>query len=132
MGGGAWGQGRGRRSWVWSAKGVVRAMQVIGRKYQAGCHSFFTVRRAVCVCARRPTALVLTLTCRPRSRSSGIRRFGSKGRPESVAIGAEKFSNVPLLRLSARPCRLVLSRDISSPVVHRIVRHLLGDRRDRA
>src|SRR5208283_271528 len=55
-------------------------MQEIARRSQAACHSFFTVRRATCVCALRSTALVFTRTCFTQSRFRGMRRWGFPNR----------------------------------------------------
>src|SRR5208337_3730051 len=77
---------RRTRSSVSSPERVVRSMQVIARRSHAACHSFFTVLRATCDCARRSTALVLTRTSRTQSRLRGMPTFGSRGRPERIAI----------------------------------------------
>jgi len=77
---------RRTRSSVSSPERVVRSMQVMARRSHAACHSFFTVRRATCDCARRSTALVLTRTSRTQSRFSGTPTFGSRGRPARCAI----------------------------------------------
>src|ERR1700687_1959951 len=63
-------------------------MQETARSNHAACQSFFTVRRAPWLCARRSTALVLTRTCCSQSRLSGIPRFDMSGRPASVARGS--------------------------------------------
>jgi len=78
-------------------------MQVIARRSHAACHSFFTVRRATCDCARRSTALVLTRTSRTQSRFSGMPLFESRGRPERTAIASLAcFSRCAMLRESLR------------------------------
>src|SRR5436309_1647366 len=76
---------RRTRSSVSSPDNVVRSAQLTPRSSHAACHSFFTVRRATWVCARRSTALVLTRTCSIQSRFRGMPRFDSSERPPSVA-----------------------------------------------
>src|SRR6185369_17002430 len=78
---------RRTRSSVSSPESVVRSMQVIARSNHAACHSFFTDRRAVWLCARRSTALVLTRTCSTQSRFSGMPRLDKSDRPPKIARG---------------------------------------------
>src|ERR1700730_13228136 len=84
-------------------------MQETARRSHAACQSFFTVRRATWLCARRSTALVLTRTCCTQSRLRGIPRFEISGRPASVAIepGVERLS-------STMPGRDLFSTDIEA------------------
>src|SRR5207248_7232364 len=51
-------------------------MQVMARSSHATCHSFFTVRRVIRLCARRSTAVVFTRTSSTQSRLSGTPRLG--------------------------------------------------------
>ncbi len=72
-------------------------MQAIARSSHAACHSFFTLRRAGMVAARRSTALVFTWISSTQSRFSGIRRFADISRPYSItgcAAGACPFCSV--------------------------------------
>src|SRR5258706_2135316 len=66
------------RPGVSSPASVVRSIQVMARRYQAACHSFFTVRRLGRVAARRSAALGLTRTSRTQSSSSGVPRLRSE------------------------------------------------------
>src|SRR6267154_2031365 len=98
---------RRTRSSVSSPDNVVKSMQVIARKSQAICQSFFTVRRVTKVCARRSTALVLTRTFSIQSRLSGIPRFAVNPRPPSNASGSlcegEWRPGAPSLTLATFP-----------------------------
>jgi hypothetical protein len=59
-------------------------MHAIARSNHAACHSFFTLRRAGMVAARRSTALVFTWISSTQSRFSGIRRFAEISRPYNI------------------------------------------------
>src|SRR5580692_855560 len=77
---------RRTRSSVSSPSLKKKSIQVMARRSQAACHSFFTVRRATWDCERRSTALVLTRTSRTQSRLRGTPVFANKSRPARVAI----------------------------------------------
>src|SRR5579872_4642103 len=70
-------------------------MQVIARNSHAACHSFFTVRRAMWVCALRSTALVFTRACFTQSKLRGMPRLDRSGRPLSVARGEVSMVDSP-------------------------------------
>ena len=59
-------------------------MQAMARSSHAACVSFFTVRRAQCVAARRSTALAFTRTSSTQSTWSAMPRLGSRTRPFST------------------------------------------------
>src|SRR5262249_20805091 len=72
----AFAHSRFTRSSVSSPASVVKSMHEIARSSHATWQSFFTVRRVVCVAARRSTALVFTRTDSTHSPCNGIPRFG--------------------------------------------------------
>src|ERR1022692_4106275 len=119
MGCRAFAHSRRTRSSVSSPESVVRSMQEIARRCHAACHSFFTVRRATCVCALRSTALVFTRTCFTQSTFSGMPRFDRRGCPESIAKDAcesgATLPAAPSFARSATPKRFLCSADIVLP-----------------
>jgi hypothetical protein len=104
----AFAQRRRTRSSVSSPESVVRSMQVMARRSQAICQSFFTERRVTRVLARRSMAEVLRRTDSTQSRLREVPRLGWSGWPVRVAMA--DWPETDWSGVMGEPSRLTISR----------------------